>query len=549
MFPSCFLAQFSTSLQYICQCHLLCWNGSILLAQGNSHLTDLPCSQQRGDVAASGPLTPSDCKDRPNGKQLIQVVAAEAGLRTIEVRDRGWLSERNGTQWRMGRSYLQPLSIGTDNIPDFVSRVLSLLLINRAALPTYLPRVDRALFPRDQYFRKFLQQRKSDGLHIALLQQLVRMAFAQPGQPADSITIDWDGTAPHSPSQVVEFEAAWEKATEDVPLCFQDVVLPGMLHGVLFPAGRAEAEIFHTRLRDSLDLPPPLPPGKGLFNGGGKVPRLLYIRRTDALVRVIDEGSRHKLVAVMKQAGFEVIEIELANVAFKEMAYAVRAADAVVGVHGAGLATAVALAGANTVIVEIMPFHAYSDRYMSLAVNSGLVYFQYQCFGGPSWPTEGNSDTPKHLEVSEIAAAATAAGATSKGAVAFAAVAASDAEFVNMSVHSCSDVDQPVGPLLACRRHFLRDRPVILWPEDLARLAPFLTAVHDLIVDGASMHDGVQAAAKERVDGDKANCTSRTVDGGYSRQDFLVSPYTGQDRQVRRIGDVCVLQKDSWSLA
>ncbi|CAI5475963.1 unnamed protein product, partial [Closterium sp. Yama58-4] len=107
---------------------------------------------------------------------------------------------------------------------------------------------------------------------------------------------------------LVEFEGAWRRATEDEPLCFERVLLPGILKGQVFPSSPAQAGYLRRHLRVKLRLQPPPAVLWGPQGVQGWRARVLYITRLGAELRqrrTLLPESHEALLRLMEEMNME----------------------------------------------------------------------------------------------------------------------------------------------------------------------------------------------------------------------------------------------------
>ncbi|CAI5978616.1 unnamed protein product [Closterium sp. NIES-65] len=108
---------------------------------------------------------------------------------------------------------------------------------------------------------------------------------------------------------LVEFESAWNAATEARPLCFERLLLPGVLKGQAFPSHPTQGTFLDRHLRAKLGLDPPGKVEWGRDGVRGWRPRVLYITRLGAelkLRRTFLPESHEALLKLMEELGLQV---------------------------------------------------------------------------------------------------------------------------------------------------------------------------------------------------------------------------------------------------
>ncbi|CAI5499910.1 unnamed protein product [Closterium sp. Naga37s-1] len=517
----------------MCTCKLLCWDGRQLIAQTANPEAPIPCNQLTSDVSPDAPIVALHCQAKINGQDPLDLVRKAGEFRPIATRPADWISTRKGpVAWRLGRSFIQRMEAGTEDVSAFVARFFPILLVNNATVPALLPPVHRFVFPRDSYYRAVLKGLGPDGFQVGVLEQLLGAAFessergknssaggaAAGGAGGRAGSRDWERANlldPQEPTvqgqeggegarvedeegRKVEFEGQWGAATEDAPMCFEHVVLPGVLDGVIYPLGRIQAEIF--------------------------------LHKTNL--------------------SFTVTEAAMRDTSFSRSYSAIRSADIILGLHGEQLATAAAFATRETPVIEIMPFHVYSPRFESLVLSSGLPYFQHQCHPGPFWPFN-----PAAADAAKRPPATATQGLPAAVINEIRTWAEADVAFLNVTVADCF-VESITGAggvaALGCRKHFLKDRPVRLWEEDIAGISLLVSLARNIsqaattgksIVHaadssasssssssaaGSAQHLSAsgESAVGAMMDGElEGACVGRGLDLGYCRQDFVQLPW------------------------
>eukprot|EP00897_Mesotaenium_endlicherianum_P009462 jgi/Mesen1/8544/ME000484S07931 len=305
------------------------------------------------------------------------VMETEANMGGVEERGSDWMQTRKEIEWRRGVSYVQGLSRSESNVAHFTEKVNMLLLFNNATQPAFARPVAQFLWNRVPRFLEKLRLYGSDSYHATLLHQLLRMATRNKGGPAKTFRpYHMLGDKPLADG-TVEFDLPFERATEERPLCFEHAVVPGIL------------KEFQQKLVTSLKVPQGEP---------GTRLRLVHLARTGSVTggrRVLTPDSKRALDEVLNSFDFEVMEVELAGMSFKQQLEVMRNADVVVAVHGAALINAASFCRRDAVIVEIQPYHMFHHLFFSMAVNNGITYLLHQSSQGPrqagdaEWSTVG----------------------------------------------------------------------------------------------------------------------------------------------------------------
>ncbi|CAI5511946.1 unnamed protein product [Closterium sp. Naga37s-1] len=181
---------------------------------------------------------------------------------------------------------------------------------------------------------------------------------------------------------LVEFESAWNAATDDRPLCFERLLLPGVLKGQVYPSQPTQGTYLDRHLRIKLGLEPPGKVEWGRDGMRGWRPRVLYITRLGAelkLRRTFLPESHEALLRLMEELGLQVTMVEMGQMTFRQQFEAIQSADIVISLHGAALTNVALFARRTTALIEIMPYGAVHELYYSLSLNSGIPYFLKMC--------------------------------------------------------------------------------------------------------------------------------------------------------------------------
>ncbi|CAI5519867.1 unnamed protein product [Closterium sp. Naga37s-1] len=440
--------------QSLCVCHNVCYNGSALVGDFGSQpciRAPLPEAAENGAgnetarekrrrqrlLQEENPLVPVTCRRLDKFRRILRITLKEAPIDGIGQRDKGWRKGRERIEWRKGMTYLQPLDADCLNIASFFGKVGQLLLINNASKPALPHPVDRFMFPRAPQLLQAVQAAGKDSWHVVVLRQLLGLAVAPmlgetALKKASMAARRFLGTESLA-GGLVEFEPAFEAASETRPLCFAKVVIPGKLKAITYPGGPSEAEMFKAHLGSSLGLPnPPLPLGDSPSARAKPRVQLLFIRRNRTNVggrRILDDESDGALYDLFYDMGFKIRRADFTRLSFRQQYEAVLNAEVIVGVHGAGLTSAAAFARNRSVVLEIMPHNTFNPRYYFMAVQAGVSYFLHQLRPGAKQPL--------------------------------------DEEFETLTVRKCSSVPD-------CRKYFYEDRLVNVTKEDLEDLKVLL---------------------------------------------------------------------------
>ncbi|CAI5494114.1 unnamed protein product [Closterium sp. Naga37s-1] len=122
--------------------------------------------------------------------------------------------------------------------------------------------------------------------------------------------VEWSGRGGFwIPWMGIEFESAWNAATESRPLCFESLLLPGFFKGVAFPSHPDQGTYLDRHLRIKLGLEPPEKMVWGADGVKGWRPRVLYITRLGAELkgrRTFVPESHEALLKLMNDLDLEV---------------------------------------------------------------------------------------------------------------------------------------------------------------------------------------------------------------------------------------------------
>ncbi|CAI5460175.1 unnamed protein product [Closterium sp. Yama58-4] len=300
-----------------------------------------------------------------------------------------------------------------------VSKAAHILLVNNVTVKTGLPRVDRFLLPRADWTVHRMKEHGPHGWLPSMLHLLLRMAL-EPLLPASLLPALLASISPSSlltPGPLaggrVEFEGQLNAASDERPMCFQTLVVPGLLKAITFNGMAEEAELVRQRLREVFLTPEgqPVPDimaassnggtgnsssssgSSGSGGGGdrhypddGSRVRLLYVTRNDTMTtgrRVMHPDSHKALQELFNRMGFEVTMTEYAVLPFSQQLALTDSAEVIVALHGAGLTNPTCFARSDAIVLEISPFGVFYDLYYYTAINAGINYMQYQCTAGP----------------------------------------------------------------------------------------------------------------------------------------------------------------------
>ncbi|CAI5991012.1 unnamed protein product [Closterium sp. NIES-64] len=399
--------------QNLCLCSPMCWNGQQMISLGQ------PQCEAAREHAPPPPnegkpiLRAVGCHKAVEFSEALRVVTDEAVNSLVHLRaaggggggggegggeeggegaveGKGWLETRRRVEWRFGLTLLQRFDYQAVNVAHFIGKAFTLLLANNFTDPPVLhPLVARFMLPRDDFTLERWRMGGGYAIHALVLQALIEFALTPLLTPQmhTSSQLHEHRTLGDEPmaNGLVEFEGAWRRATEEEPLCFQRVLLPGILKGQVFPSSPAQAGYLQRHLRVKLRLQPPPVVLWGPEGAQGWRARVLYITRLGAELRqrrTFVPESHEALLRVMEEMNMEVSMAELSQLTFKQQFDAIQSADIILSLHGAALANPPLFARRTTAVVEIMPYHVLHETYYAMALSAGLPYFMKMCRRG-----------------------------------------------------------------------------------------------------------------------------------------------------------------------
>ncbi|CAI5959736.1 unnamed protein product [Closterium sp. NIES-64] len=223
-------------------------------------------------------LSPTSCSNLPQFGRMLRSALSEApvkgGLQAAgDARWRRWVGGE--AEWRMGGTLFVPLTHQTTNVAHFLGKAAHILLVNNVTVKSGLPRVDRFLLPRADW----TVHRSTDhsGWLPSMLHLLLRMALEPllPTSLLPSLLASISPSSLLSPGPLaggrVEFEGQLNAASDERPMCFQTLVVPGFLKAITFNGMAEEAEVVRQRLREVFLTPDgqPVPDIMAASSGGG----------------------------------------------------------------------------------------------------------------------------------------------------------------------------------------------------------------------------------------------------------------------------------------
>ncbi|CAI5966556.1 unnamed protein product [Closterium sp. NIES-65] len=462
----------------------------------------------------------------------------------------GWLGSRSGVDWRFGQTMLQTFSQSEGNIAHFsrkwggvgapaggcgaglllycnplqhfpnlplsshplpfiptAEKVFTLLLANNFTASAALQStVNRLMLPRSPQFIERIRTIGADSMFARVMQAMIEFAVtpllaSRVHNSPELLAHKTLGDLPMA-FGLVEFESAWNAATESRPLCFESLLLPGIFKGMVFPSHPDQGTYLERHLRIKLGLKPPEKMVWGADGARGWRPRVLYITRLGAELkgrRCFVPESHEALLRLMNDLDFQVTMVEMGHLTFRQQFEAIQSADIIISLHSASLMNAPLFARRNVVVIEIMPYKVAHELYYSLMLNSGMPYILKMCRKGDE--QEG------------------------------------DAEFKDLNHFDC------MHKHAACKEHHVHHRRVKLTNRDLQDLKTMLMVAKG--VTGASLGAfGREIQPKElprwAEEKFKDVCVARDVDWSGPRNDFLRVPKPGKADE----DFICVFSRD-----
>ncbi|CAI7774836.1 unnamed protein product [Closterium sp. NIES-53] len=384
--------------QYMCICSPMCWNGYELISLGQPKCA--PATEHTAPPPGQDPvLSPLDCSHKHEfTSTLLDLVSITAEARLAERNaggrrggkgdgGEGWLGSRREVDWRFGLTMLQRFNDSSVNLSHFAEKALTLLLANNFTAPALLrPMVTRFMLPREELALEKMRMKGGEAVHARLLQAMIEFAVTPVLSPRIHMSrhLHDHRTLGDSPMAfgLVEFESAWNAATDDSPLCFERLLLPGVLKGQAYPSHPTQGTYLDRHLRIKLGLEPPGKVEWGRDGMQGWRPRVLYITRLGAelkLRRTFLPESHEALLRLMEELGLQVTMVEMGQMTFRQQFEAIQSADIVISLHGAALTNVALFARRTTALIEIMPYGVVHELYYSLSLNSGIPYFLKMC--------------------------------------------------------------------------------------------------------------------------------------------------------------------------
>ncbi|GJP34074.1 hypothetical protein CLOM_g18543 [Closterium sp. NIES-68] len=365
--------------QNLCLCSPMCWNGHQMISLGQPQCV---AAKEQAPPPPNEPkpiLRAVGCHKEVEFSESLRVVTDEAVNSLVHLRDagmggngggvgegRGWLETRRRVEWRLGLTFLQRFDYQAVNVAHFIGKAFTLLLANNFTDPAVLqPMVARFMLPRDDFTLERWRMGGGYGIHALVLQALIEFAL--------------------TPFLTPQMHTSTQMATEEEPLCFERVLLPGILKGQVYPSSPAQAGYLQRHLRIKLRLQPPAAVVWGAEGAARWRPQVLYITRLGAELRgrrAFLPESHEALLRLMEELNMEVTMAELSQLTFKQQFDAIQAADIIISLHGAALANPPLFARRSTALIEIMPYHVLHETYYAMALSAGLPYFLKMCRRG-----------------------------------------------------------------------------------------------------------------------------------------------------------------------
>eukprot|EP00271_Cylindrocystis_brebissonii_P006568 TRINITY_DN19346_c0_g1_i1.p1 TRINITY_DN19346_c0_g1~~TRINITY_DN19346_c0_g1_i1.p1 ORF type:complete len:514 (-),score=47.47 TRINITY_DN19346_c0_g1_i1:170-1660(-) len=215
--------------QSLCIFDNLCFNGSHMVAAGDP--STLTC-REPSDVLETGPVLAISCEAKKRWEAAVKQVEVENLNGSVVLQDQKWLTSRDPV-WRLGLTYFTTLSRSCRELGHFIGKAMSLLLVNNCTLKAFQTPVEHIALPRHHEFLLTMRNEGSVGTRAMLLSILVQEAmrglFGTDVRRSQSFRAHrLLGTKPMADG-LLEFEGAFQAASDEKPLCFQRVMLPGTL--------------------------------------------------------------------------------------------------------------------------------------------------------------------------------------------------------------------------------------------------------------------------------------------------------------------------------
>eukprot|EP00271_Cylindrocystis_brebissonii_P006569 TRINITY_DN19346_c0_g1_i2.p1 TRINITY_DN19346_c0_g1~~TRINITY_DN19346_c0_g1_i2.p1 ORF type:complete len:585 (-),score=67.91 TRINITY_DN19346_c0_g1_i2:170-1873(-) len=368
--------------QSLCIFDNLCFNGSHMVAAGDP--STLTC-REPSDVLETGPVLAISCEAKKRWEAAVKQVEVENLNGSVVLQDQKWLTSRDPV-WRLGLTYFTTLSRSCRELGHFIGKAMSLLLVNNCTLKAFQTPVEHIALPRHHEFLLTMRNEGSVGTRAMLLSILVQEAmrglFGTDVRRSQSFRAHrLLGTKPMADG-LLEFEGAFQAASDEKPLCFQRVMLPGTLRGISYVGGLEVKDYFVDRLKADFHLP------RDPVFVEGRV-RLAYIGRKPNVAddkRLLTPGSAKALSTLLASLDVEVRRLDLENTTFRDQLVAVQETEIFIALHGSALVVPTTFGRPETVIIELMPFHMFQDTYYHKAISTGMTFMMHQCRRGIPQP-------------------------------------------------------------------------------------------------------------------------------------------------------------------
>lgn len=548
-------------VQVLCVCGPLCWTGKELVGIVKRLSEPVACQDpaaaaRMGSVQVDGDvLKPLKCGELlPDKINPLSAALEEGGFRSLGKRDLNWMAHRRRTtSWRLdGASFVRQLDVrAASDAAAFAGGLYPLLLLNNATGKAVLqPTVRHFVFPRDKFFRAVAEEHGPEGLLAHTLELLLRSSLEPLGLGSGGFVLpEWHrlrvvrDEVPVEEEELlgggkktagedarvhrhVEFERAWEAATDAAPLCMQQVVLAGSLKGLVYPNNSAQAQKFQAQALSFLGLQPEPPP-----TAAGQV-RLLFMRRADVSDRVLEAESEQRLMGIFRDLAFgriEVLDLHSGGqggtpLALAQVVHAVQNADVVVGLHGSALFHTGAFLREGTVVLEIVPHHLFFTDVQVLVAASGGLFIQHMLL-----PSAAPPPGPSASRGPSTTSSSSSNQSSSKDTIDFREW---DAEYAKHTVAHCMNSRLN----FQCRQYFMRDRPIVISQGDAEDLTGLLGLAKHF--SETSAESGLQVAREELGRQSLSVCKSGFMDLGFTASDWLFDPSAKNPS--------CILKRTTW---
>eukprot|EP00271_Cylindrocystis_brebissonii_P021898 TRINITY_DN8153_c0_g1_i2.p1 TRINITY_DN8153_c0_g1~~TRINITY_DN8153_c0_g1_i2.p1 ORF type:complete len:596 (-),score=69.10 TRINITY_DN8153_c0_g1_i2:192-1979(-) len=374
-------------LQTLCVCDNFCYDGSQFVAAGDPERTI--CADPV-DAVEGGPAVPIRCGEEPLWSKAATAVGVEGLWLPVQHRSADWWAAKQPVWWP-GMTYVAMLTQDTANAVHLLAKCMTLLLMNNVTLDTFKFSVDRIALPRHEGLLAKMRGGGTYGFHSVMLSTLIMEAVrAIYGLDA----LGGEAMAPHNVLGdvsmgfgLVEFENAFDEATEERPLCFERAVFPGILKNIAYVGGTKAQKFFVSRLKQYLQIKTHLATEKV---------RITYIIRSpekNSGRRAFFPEAADSFLELLNSFDMEVRVVDFDGMTCRDQIQTVLDADIIISLHGQGLTSPATFGRPETIIIELMPFHTFHVLYYQKAVSTGMTYMMHQLRKGRA--QEGDDNFPE----------------------------------------------------------------------------------------------------------------------------------------------------------